>query len=48
MDIKGATEYGWNSILVLSGVSVEESKKATKTCQNIEDGVKWAIKEVGI
>ena len=35
-DIEGAYNYGWQSILVQSGVSLHETEKANFSCLNLE------------
>lgn len=38
-DIKGAYENGWDSILLKSGLAMEDSKLANVSCTNLLDGI---------
>jgi ribonucleotide monophosphatase NagD (HAD superfamily) len=44
-DIAGANAFGWNSILVKTGVyrNGEPAHVPTKIADDVEEGVKWAI-----
>ncbi|WWC90790.1 TIGR01456 family HAD hydrolase [Kwoniella dendrophila CBS 6074] len=49
-DIDGANRFGWNSILVRTGVFHDKhgekpSHKPTVICDDVEKGVEWAIQE---
>lgn len=46
-DIVGAYNYGWKSVLVKSGVSLHETEKANYSCFNLEEAVRWVLKENG-
>ena len=51
-DIKGANDSGWSSILVRTGIfkglTNDSSNPATKVCENVEESIKWIIKDSGI
>ena len=46
-DIAGANAFGWNSLLVKTGVyrDGEPKHRPTKIVEDVEEGVKWAIEK---
>lgn len=48
-DICGANNYGWNSILVRTGVFREPGNSrefpANKVCDHVEEAVEWVIRK---
>ncbi|ORY92158.1 HAD hydrolase [Syncephalastrum racemosum] len=48
-DIRGANDYGWNSILVRTGVFRESGNSkefpANKVCDHVEEAVEWVIRK---
>ena len=44
-DIAGANAFGWESLLVKTGVYKDgvPAHKPTRIVENVEEGVKWAI-----